>query len=119
MRGFSFLRQFLKAHSTVYAGAIVIAQSTFNRGVSNVEKPVSENSFNPTATLDARNAVLDKALQDITKLYGEEAIQRMGEASHMAIESIATGSISLDIALGIEGDSLRAHRRNLWPGKFR
>lgn len=57
----------------------------------------------PTDNHDARNAVLEKAIFDITKRYGEGAIQRMGEASHMAIESIPTGSISLDIALGIGG----------------
>ncbi len=52
---------------------------------------------------DARRAVLDKALGDITKRYGEGAIMRMGEATHMAVESIPTGSLSLDIALGVGG----------------
>ncbi len=52
---------------------------------------------------DARRAVLDKALGDITKRYGEGAIMRMGEAVHMAVESIPTGSLSLDIALGVGG----------------
>lgn len=52
---------------------------------------------------DARRAVLDKALGDITKRYGEGAIMRMGEATHMAVEAIPTGSLSLDIALGVGG----------------
>jgi recombination protein RecA len=52
---------------------------------------------------DARRAVLDKALGDITKRYGEGAIMRLGEAHHMAIEVIPTGSLSLDIALGVGG----------------
>ena len=67
----------------------------------NTEKSAFQNNQRPTATLDARAAVLDKALADITKRYGESAILRMGEAAHMSIESIPTGSISLHIALGI------------------
>lgn len=52
---------------------------------------------------DAKKAVLDKALGDIVKRYGEGSIMRMGEAAHMAVESIPTGSLSLDIALGVGG----------------
>ncbi|HEY9087686.1 MAG TPA: recombinase RecA [Anaerolineaceae bacterium] len=52
---------------------------------------------------EARRAVLDKALSDIVKRYGEGSIMRMGEAHHMAVEAIPTGSLSLDIALGIGG----------------
>ncbi len=52
---------------------------------------------------DARRAVLDKALGDIIKRYGEGSIMRMGEARHLAVEAIPTGSLSLDIALGVGG----------------
>lgn len=52
---------------------------------------------------EARKAILDKALGDIIKRYGEGAIMRMGEAHHLAVESIPTGSLSLDIALGVGG----------------
>jgi len=52
---------------------------------------------------DARQAALDKTLGDITKRYGEGAIMRLGEAHHLAVEVIPTGSLSLDIALGVGG----------------
>jgi recombination protein RecA len=52
---------------------------------------------------DAKRAVLDKALGDIVKRYGEGSIMRLGEAHHMTVESIPTGSLSLDIALGVGG----------------
>ena len=52
---------------------------------------------------DARKAVLEKALSDIIKRYGEGAIIRLGEAHHLAVEAIPTGSISLDLALGVGG----------------
>ena len=52
---------------------------------------------------DAKKVVLEKAMSDIVKRYGEGSIIRMGEASHLAVSSIPTGSLSLDIALGIGG----------------
>ncbi|MEI8131444.1 MAG: recombinase RecA [Leptolinea sp.] len=57
----------------------------------------------PSTMDDARRVVLEKAISDITKRYGEGAIMRMGEAHQMTIEAIPTGSLSLDIALGIGG----------------
>jgi recombination protein RecA len=52
---------------------------------------------------EARRIVLDKALGDINKRYGETAIMRMGEAHHLEVEVIPTGSLSLDLALGVGG----------------
>ncbi len=51
----------------------------------------------------AKQAVLDKALDDIKKRYGDGSILRLGEATHMEVASIPTGSLSLDIALGVGG----------------
>ena len=52
---------------------------------------------------EAKKAVLDRALHDIVKKYGEGSIMRLGEATHMKVESIPTGSLSLDMALGVGG----------------
>jgi len=52
---------------------------------------------------DARRSLLDKALGDIVKRYGEGSIMRMGEAHQLTVEAIPTGSLSLDIALGVGG----------------
>ena len=52
---------------------------------------------------EAKKAVLDRALHDIIKKYGEGSIMRLGEATHMQVASIATGSLSLDVALGVGG----------------
>jgi recombination protein RecA len=57
----------------------------------------------PSPMDDARRAILDKALGDIVKRYGEGSIMRMGEAQHMTVEAISTGSLSLDISLGVGG----------------
>jgi recombination protein RecA len=46
---------------------------------------------------------LDKALGDISKRYGDMAVMRLGEAHQLLVEAIPTGSLSLDIALGVGG----------------
>ena len=51
----------------------------------------------------AKRAVLDKAVGDILKRYGDGSIMRLGEAHGMVTEVIPTGSLSLDVALGIGG----------------
>ena len=50
-----------------------------------------------------RDKALDAALAQIDKQFGKGSIMRMGEKGSMAIESISTGAIPLDIALGIGG----------------
>ncbi|MBC8331414.1 MAG: recombinase RecA [Anaerolineae bacterium] len=52
---------------------------------------------------DARQAALDKAMGDLAKRYGEGTIMRLGDATHMSVDVIPTGSLSLDIALGVGG----------------
>jgi len=52
---------------------------------------------------DPRQASLDKALNEITKRFGDGSIMRLGEAHHLVVEAIPTGALSLDIALGVGG----------------
>lgn len=47
-----------------------------------------------------RKKAIDLALSQIEKSYGKGAIMKLGEAKKVAIETIPTGSLSLDIALG-------------------
>jgi recombination protein RecA len=54
---------------------------------------------NPEA--DRKN--LDLAISGINKQFGNGAIMRLGEASKMEIDCISTGSIAIDLALGIGG----------------
>lgn len=52
---------------------------------------------------DDRGKIIDQTMQSLTKRFGEGAIMRLGEAMHMQVETIPTGSLSLDIALGVGG----------------
>ena len=46
---------------------------------------------------------LDQVLLDIEKQFGKGAVMKLGEREHQKIDTIPSGSISLDIALGIGG----------------
>ncbi len=50
-----------------------------------------------------REKALETTLSQIQKRFGEGALMRLGDAATLAVEAISTGSISLDIALGIGG----------------
>ncbi len=50
-----------------------------------------------------REEALEAAVSDITKRFGDGAVMRLGEAAHLTVESIPTGSLALDLALGVGG----------------
>ena len=52
---------------------------------------------------EEKKKALDTAIAAIEKAYGKGAIMRLGETKAMDIESISTGSLTLDMALGIGG----------------
>ena len=61
-------------------------------------------SENSESSLDeGRRTMLEKAVGDIVKRYGDGSIMRLGDSNKMTIEFIPTGSLSLDLALGIGG----------------
>src|SRR5213594_4610000 len=68
------------------------------------EKTVSErsNSTGPAPATEREKAI-DLALQQIERRFGKGAIMKLGEISNIQIEVIPTGSIALDLALGVGG----------------
>ncbi len=52
---------------------------------------------------DARMKILEDTMFNIEKTYGKGAIMKLGDGVINKVESISTGSISLDFALGIGG----------------
>ena len=47
--------------------------------------------------------ILSQVLSDIEKQFGKGAIMKLGSESHMEVDAVSSGSISLDIALGVGG----------------
>ncbi len=50
-----------------------------------------------------RDKALEMAMSQIEKQYGKGAVMKMGDKGSMSIESIPTGALALDLALGIGG----------------
>ena len=50
-----------------------------------------------------KDKALDAALSQIERAFGKGSIMRLGQNSHIDIEAISTGSLGIDIALGIGG----------------
>src|SRR5438309_5615712 len=55
-----------------------------------------------TATTERERAI-EHALNQIERRFGKGAIMKLGEASRIHVEVIPTGSIALDLALGVGG----------------
>ncbi len=54
-------------------------------------------------TEQGREKALNITLANITKKYGDGAIMRLGEAIHKTVDVVPTGSLALDVALGVGG----------------
>ena len=53
-----------------------------------------------------KKTAIQNAMKNIEKMYGKGSIMRMGDKiDNLNVESISTGSLSLDLALGIGGRS--------------
>jgi recombination protein RecA len=50
-----------------------------------------------------RDQALETALSGLRKRFGETAIMKLGDATHLDVDVIPTGSIGLDVALGVGG----------------
>ena len=62
------------------------------------------------SSVDEKKKALDVAITQITKQYGQGAIMRLGENNAMNISAISTGSLTLDLALGIGGPPCPSNR---------
>lgn len=52
---------------------------------------------------DDRNKALDRAMKQIVKDHGKGSIMKLGDRGNQKIDTISTGSLALDVALGVGG----------------
>jgi recombination protein RecA len=62
--------------------------------------PAATKEKKPVAEQSGKRQALDLALAQIEKQFGKGSIMKLGEAQAVKVETIPTGSLSLDIALG-------------------
>ncbi len=67
------------------------------------KKATTPKAARAAATPEERKKALETALQQIEKDFGKGSIMKLGENTAMNVEAISTGSLSLDMALGIGG----------------
>ena len=60
-------------------------------------------SMETAAPASDKKKALDTAIAQIEREFGKGSIMRLGENTHSVVEAIPTGSLALDIALGIGG----------------
>lgn len=61
------------------------------------------SSSTATAGMSEREKAIDQALQQIERRFGKGSIMKLGEAARVQVEVIPTGSVALDVALGVGG----------------
>lgn len=66
-------------------------------------KEPTKKEFSGSDILSDKKKALETALAQIEKQFGQGAVMKLGQATAMNVESISTGSIGMDIALGIGG----------------
>lgn len=71
-------------------------------------KTTTKSSGTASATVDAsektsRNKALEVTFAQIDKSYGSGAVMLLGKASHVRVETVSTGSILIDQAIGVGG----------------
>ncbi len=72
--------------------------------MADAKKKTSEKAGSKASEISSeRKKALEAALQQIEKNYGKGAVMRLGENVGMQVDSIPTGSMALDAALGIGG----------------
>ena len=53
--------------------------------------------------IDKKDLLLEETFKQIEKQYGKGAIMRLGDRAHVEVDAISSGSLSIDIALGVLG----------------
>ena len=50
-----------------------------------------------------KQRALEAAIAQIDRAFGKGSVMKLGEKSHIEVEAVSTGSLGLDLALGIGG----------------
>src|SRR6266571_476672 len=67
------------------------------------EKAMADRSAPVSSATSERKKAIDLALQQIERRFGKGTVMKLGEATNIQVEIIPTGSIALDLALGVGG----------------
>jgi recombination protein RecA len=80
---------------------MALSKSKRNNGTPNPDAQVGDGT--PPTTDAGKIRALETTLATLNKRFGDGIVMKLGDASKLNVESIPTGSLSLDIALGVGG----------------
>ena len=63
----------------------------------------SKQKKSDEAVNDGKTKALETTLSNLNKKFGDGVVMKLGDATRLEIEAIPTGSLSVDIALGVGG----------------
>ena len=108
-----FVKSYLHAQKLVGADKIPVpnkhaTEEDWNEVFKRLGAPSDPNDYKydfKDQEMDSKekNKALDAAIAQITDNFGKGSVMKLGEKRAMDIESVSTGSLSLDLALGIGG----------------
>jgi len=64
---------------------------------------VSKKAAAAATVQDAKGKALDTAISQLEKKYGAGTVMRLGEGNSLEVSAVSTGSLTLDLALGVGG----------------
>ncbi len=71
--------------------------------MAKARRAVKETQIIDSQDHQARRKALDATLTDITMRYGDGTIFNLGAGNHLEVETVSTGSLGIDISLGVGG----------------
>lgn len=86
--------------ATAVSGFSVGRSSVPKSALSAKKKAADEEPVTPGSMDPAKRAALDGVLNQIERSYGRGSIMKLGDAENMIIDSISSGALTLDAALG-------------------
>lgn len=72
-------------------------------GINMAVKPKAKPQVEVQVSASDKKKALETAISQIEKQYGKGAVMKLGQATTMNVDAISTGSLGLDMALGIGG----------------
>ena len=96
------LRRWVSVPSGPDPNELPVRQDVLSKGKYVATEKSNKDTVNEKATTERQKA-LDTALAQIERQFGKGSVMKMSDRANQVVEVIPTGSIALDIALGIGG----------------
>lgn len=81
----------------------LISEKKSKKSMVKKKDKIEDGAESTGPELTGRARALESTLSELTKRFGDGTIIRLGDATHMAVETIPSGSLGIDVILGVGG----------------